>query len=170
MPPRRTALDDPPDGMNDYERKLVANVREHGWQSTYVGAGEDAPSFAYSIGFWASAAIPEILILSLPSDVSHSILAFIFEEAASGFAPPVGTAVSGVTPGYDCYFFPIGPAAYGEYPLSCNWFYRGRDYPCLQLVWADQAGLFPWQPGFDERFRNDQPDLSAEGWRSHLAN
>jgi hypothetical protein len=28
------------------------------------------------------------------------------------------------------------------------WFYRGSQFPALQLVW----GGFPWEPNFDERF------------------
>ncbi len=171
------ALDGPDDGFNDYEQKLVANVREHGWQGTSVFATdgdeeeeEAAPGFCYSIGFWRTASIPEILILGLPVDVGHSVLARIHEMAGEGFIPPVGVAVPDVMVGYDCIFFPVAPAAYADYPLSANWFYGNRDYPCLQLVWPDLAGLFPWQAGFNERFRDDQPDLSPQGWLAHLAN
>jgi hypothetical protein len=49
LTPIRTALDDPANEMNEYERKLVRAVREHGWQGTHVGAGEDTPGFGYSI-------------------------------------------------------------------------------------------------------------------------
>lgn len=169
-----SALDRPSDGYNDYEKDLVANVREHGWQGTSVFPAADdeepGPGFCYSIGFWRTASIPEILIVGLPMNVGHSVLARIHELAGEGFVPPVGVPVSDVMVGYDCFFFPIAPAAYGEYPLSANWFYGNEDYPCLQLVWTDEAGLFPWQAGFNERFRDDQPDLSPHGWRAHLAN
>ena len=105
----------------------------------------------------------------MPTNVAHSILQFILEKADSGFVPPVGVAVPDVMVGYDCYFFPIREHAYRDYPLSSNWFYQGIDYPCLSLVWPDEAGLFPWQPGFNERFRHDQPDLTPEGWQAYLA-
>ncbi|GAA0327403.1 hypothetical protein GCM10009087_42080 [Sphingomonas oligophenolica] len=165
-----TALELPASALNDYERDLVADIRQHGWQGTHVCAGDDQPGFSYSIGFFLRAKLPEILIFSLPANVAHSILAHIFEKAADGYVPPVGVAVSDLMVGYDCYFFPIAATAYREYPLSSTWFYRGTDYPCLQLVWTDEAGLFPWQPGFNERFRDDQPDVSADGWIAHLAN
>ncbi len=164
-----TALDAPASDLNEYERKLVANVREYGWQGTHVGAGDEQPGFSYSTGFFVTAKIPEILIFSLSANVAQSILRYILEKADRGFVPPVGVAVSDVMVGYDCYFFPIAASGYDEYPLSSTWFYRGADYPCLQLVWTDAAGIFPWQAGFDERFREDQPDISADGWIAHLA-
>jgi len=166
----RSALDDSPEEMNDYEREIVANIRDTGWQGTHVFPGEESPGFGYSTGFWVTVGIPEILICSLPGNVAQSILRYILEKADTGFVPPVGVAVADIMVGYDCYFFPIRKEGYEEYPLSSNWFYHGFDYPCLQLVWADEAGLFPWQPGFNEAFRNDQPDLSPEGWLAHLAN
>ncbi len=166
------ALDRPIESFNDYEKKLVANVREHGWQGTNVFADPDEgkPGFCYSIGFWRMASIPEILITGLPVDVGHGVLRCIHEMAAEGFVPPVGVPVSGLLTGHDCLFFPITPQAYREYPLSANWFYGNKDYPCLQLVWPDLAGVFPWQSGFADRFIGDQPDLSPDGWQAHLAN
>lgn len=163
------AFDRSPDTFNDYEKKLVANIREYGFQGTHVCAGADGLSFSYSTGLWRMASIPEILILTLQANVSESLFRHIFDVAQHGFVPPVGVPVSDVMVGYDCYFFPVATAAYEDYPLSSNWFYGNRDYPCLQLVWADEAGLFPWQAGFNEQFRDDQPDLSPHGWLSHLA-
>lgn len=58
------ALDHPSDGYNDYEKDLVANIREYGWQGTSVFASaeddETGPGFCYSIGFWRTASIPEL--------------------------------------------------------------------------------------------------------------
>lgn len=164
------AFDRSPDTFNKHEVKIVANIREFGFQGTHVCGGEDARPFSYSTGFWRMASIPEILILTLQARVSQSLFGHLFDRARDGFVPPVGVAVPDVMVGYDCYFFPISPTAYEDYPLSSNWFYGNRDYPCLQLVWADEMGLFPWQAGFNERFRDDQPDLSPDGWRAHLAN
>ena len=164
------ALDRSPDTFNEHEKKIVANIREHGFQTTSVGAGTDTPSFSYTTGLWRMASIPEILIPTLQASVSHSLFHHIHRQAQHGFVPPIGVPVSDVMMGYDCYFFPIAASAYEDYPLSSNWFYGNRDYPCLQLVWADEVGLFPWQSGFNEKFRDDQPDLSPDGWLAHLAN
>jgi Domain of unknown function (DUF4262) len=37
-----------------------------------------------------------------------------------------------------------------------NWLLHS---PVLQLVWPDEAGLFPWHDDFDECLKNDQPSL-----------
>jgi hypothetical protein len=37
------------------------------------------------------------------------------------------------------------------------------EVPANQLVWPDMEGRFPWQDGFDERYRDQQVLLGV--WR-----
>ena len=68
------------------------------------------------------------------------------------------------------YLFPVAKAYYAEHFGWNRWFYAGDDFPCLQLIWPDRNGVFPWEKGFDETFREDQPDLSEHGWLTSLTN
>lgn len=49
-----------------------------------------------------------------------------------------------------------------------RWFYGGDEFPCLQLVWPDRSGLFPWEPDFDPEFGGDQPDPTEQGWTKEV--
>jgi hypothetical protein len=49
-----------------------------------------------------------------------------------------------------------------------RWFYGGDAFPCLQIVWSDRDGRFPWQSGFDPALAGLQPDLTENGWLASL--
>ncbi len=61
--------------------------------------------------------------------------------------------------GYECEFRTVNPSHYDGLLNYGNWYYKGAPYPVLQLIWPDPAGLFPWEDGFDEGFRKEQPSL-----------
>jgi hypothetical protein len=58
---------------------------------------------------------------------------------------------------------------YADHLGWTRWFYGGDRFPCLQIVWPDRAGVFPWEPGFDATFSNDQADLTEHGWQAAIA-
>lgn len=159
-----TALDLDPSAFNDYELRVVKAVREHGWfcPSVFSQDGNE-PGFSYSVGIWKTLGQPEIIVFGLPAQVSHGVLWDLYRRFEQGFAPEVGEPIDELLEGYPAYLMPAGRKA-DEHMLSTNWFYDGEAYPRLQLVWPDMEGVFPWEPNFDPKFANDQPDLSDEGW------
>ena len=66
-----------------------------------------------------------------------------------------------IADGLEVVFLPVALPAYNEYLGYANWFYADlpAPYPALQMVWPDPNGVFPWQPGYDARFRRAQPLL-----------
>lgn len=164
-----TALDVDPSAFNAHEQKIVANVREHGWFCTSVFAEEDQPGFSYSTGFWVSAQMAEVIVFGL-GKTAHSVLWDMFRDGKSGIKHPVSVRTDQIFAGFPAYLFPVSKKYYREYPLSSRWFYGDEKFPCLQLVWPDPKGVFPWEHGFDEKFRADQPDLTEHGWLNSLAN
>ena len=160
----RTALDSDPETLPPEDREFVEAIREHGWFNTRVLAEEGSPGFSYTTGFWLNRGLPEIILFSLPKETTHGIFWDLFRDLEKGAPPPTGIPVPGVFGNADAYFFPVAPEHSAEHLRWSGWFYGSDDFPCLQLVWPDRAGLFPWQEGFEERFRADQPDLSEEGW------
>jgi hypothetical protein len=59
--------------------------------------------------------------------------------------------------GYQCEFRKVGSSHHNGLVAYATWYYRSSPFPVLQVVWPDPAGLFPWEQGFDERFRKRQP-------------
>lgn len=164
-----TALDLAPDTLDEGEQRFVSNIREHGWFRTSVFEDEEGPGFSYSTGFWLTAATPEIIVFSLGIEVAHNTLWQLYAEARDRVTWPVATATDSVFESHAACFFPVARRHYAAHLGWSDWFYRGAAFPCLQLVWSDQAGRFPWQDGADPDFSGLQPDLSEHGWAAEFA-
>ena len=164
----RTALDAPSDRLDEEEREFVGAIREYGWYSTHVQGEADLPAFTYTTGFWVGLGAAEIILFALKFDTAASILADVYQELGEGRRYPVGTRLDDVFGNAPAYVFDVAKTHYAEHLGWNQWFYRGDDFPCQQLVWPDRAGRFPWEAGFDEALRANQPDLSARGWAREL--
>jgi len=164
-----TALDASDDAFDDGERNFVSNIREHGWFRTNVFAEAEFPGFSYTTGFWVSLRRPEIITFSLRSETTHDIYWDIFRDARGGIEIPIGRRTNEIFANNPAYVFLVAKKRYPEYLGWSRWFYGGDDFPCLQLVWPDRAGLFPWDSGADEAFLSSQPDLTEDGWLASLA-
>jgi hypothetical protein len=156
------------EALTPYEKWFVANVREHGWFATSVFGDAEGPGFSYTTGFWLKFGQAEIILFGLKGDIAHGVFWDVFRDLEKGRTLPVCTATEGVFGNAPAYVFPVAEQNFGDYVGSSRWFYRGDHYPCLQIVWPDRTGLFPWEGGFDPEFRNDQPDLTETGWRAAL--
>ena len=156
-----TALDLPAAALDESERSFVDKVRQHGWFCTGVLEEPKKPGFSYSTGFWNKAGQPELVIFGLTNEIAHQVLWGVFKNIQSGQTLPVGKPSDAVFEGSVAYTFPIAKRHYPAYLGWSRWFYNGNGFPCSQIVWPDRKELFPWQPGFEDRFRNTQPDLTV---------
>lgn len=162
----RTVIDDPPQKLSDYECKLVEQVRKYGWRSTSVADSD--PAFTYTTGFWLTLQQPEVIVFDFPSDLAHDVLGQMFRELQRGRVLPTGEPLEKLLGGERVYLFPVKEPAVSQFLRSGHWFYKKATFPCLQLVWPDAAGRFPWEDGFDATLADLQPDLSATGWKNEL--
>jgi len=161
-----TALDAPVERLDLHEQNFVSKVREHGWFCTNVFAEEDSPGFSYSTGFWLDLGYPEIVVFSLDSKVAHSVLWDVYRDVKGGKAFPIDRRIPDLFGNTDAFLFPVAETHFPHYLGWSRWFYGTSGFRCLQLVWPDKSGLFPWEPGADPAFAKSQPDLSEEGWGS----
>ena len=161
----KTALELPATELDPADRDFLAQIREHGWFSTRVFDPEkQEPDFTYSTGFFHGLGHPEIIVFSLPKQVSHDILWDVYRDIREGNVPKPKTRLSGIFGNHQAVLLPVSRDFYAEHLGWSRWFYRGNDFPCLQLVWPDRAGVFPWQPDFDPAFASDQPNLTDSNW------
>jgi hypothetical protein len=165
-----TALDAPPEVLDQHERSFVAKIREHGWFCTNVQADAEGPGFAYTTGFWVKIRKPEVIVFGLRNEIAHQVLWDIFHDAEEDRGLPVGIRTNQVFANIAAYAFPVAKRHYANHLGWSRWFYGGDNFPCLQIVWPDQAGVFPWEADFDQTFAEDQPDLTENGWLAALAN
>jgi hypothetical protein len=165
----RSALDAPLSALDEQERSFVGNVREHGWVRTSVGGDETGPGFSYTTGLWLSARQPELIIFSMKIEIVHIVFWDMFRDAKAERKLAVGRRTDAVFANLPAYAFPVAKKHYASLLGWSRWFYAGDEFPCLQIVWPDRAGVFPWEPGFDPGFQTDQRDLTDKGWLNEIA-
>jgi hypothetical protein len=161
---RESRLDSPADALDEAERNFVEGIRTHGWMQTQALDEDDKPGFCFTTGFDASIGHPEILCFKIDRQVANQIFWLLYRCARNGKPVPRGVRTAGVLTHDDAYLFPVARRHYAAYLGWSRWFYRGDDFECLQIVWPDEAGIFPWEEGFDPNFAKAQVDLTERGW------
>lgn len=165
-----TALQAPEDRLDDGEKSFVEKIRQHGWTRTHVFSDDIGPGFSFTTGFWVNLQKPELIIFSLKDEIVHDVFWDLFRDGQGGKAIPMGVRTNDVFGNLPAYAFPVARRFYQEYLGWSGWFYAGSDkFPCLQIIWPDRSGIFPWEQGFDQAMVGDQPDLTEHGWLASLA-
>jgi Domain of unknown function (DUF4262) len=165
-----TAIDAPSIALDADEKSFVAKIREHGWFNTSVSADDEGPGFSYTSGLWVSTGQPEVIMFGMKSEIAHDVFWDLFRDAQAGRSLKHGVQMDHVFANIPADAFPVAKRFYREYLGWNRWLYAGNEFPCLQIVWPDRDGVFPWRQGFDSTFANDQPDLSEDGWLAAITN
>lgn len=161
--PGSTALDAPASALDADEQNFVAQVREHGWFCTHVHADDEGPGFSYSTGFWVTLGKPEVILFGMKRETASAILWSVFRMLQAGRPLRPGVRDDDLFNDLPAWLEVVDPPHYRDYLGWSCWFYGGSDFPCLQLLWPDPAGRFPWQD-MEPRYDGLQPDLSVGGW------
>jgi hypothetical protein len=159
----RTALDADIEKLDEHERTFVNIIREYGWHRTNVLEHETGPGFNYTTGFWL-AGFPEIIISVMKPEIASDVLWDMYRSQKSGQSYPAAIVTNDIFANLPACLLPVSKRHYREYLGWNRWFYGGDSFPCLQLVWTDREGNFPWQPGFSSEFEGLQPDLTDGDW------
>lgn len=158
-----TRLGDAPDSFDDAQRRVIAQIEDHGWRTTGVAGRPGYPAFAYTTGLWLTHGISELICFDLPPETCHNLFGLVARAAAAGRHFAANTPVPGLLEGEAVWFLPVDRAQADAYLPASRWFYRDAEFPAWQLVWPDAAGRFPWQDGFEPGLVGVQPDLSGTG-------
>ena len=168
--PMRTVLDAPFDALNPLEQAFAAKVGEDGFFRAEVFGDATGTGFSYSTGFWVSTGQPEIIMFNMKGEIAHDVFWDMFRLAKGNTPLSLGKSTNQVFANRTAYVFPIAKKFYPDYLGWSRWFYGGDHFPCLQIVWPDCEGVFPWQRRFDSAQPGGQPDLTEHGWQASLAN
>lgn len=162
-------LDAPGEALDKAERNFIDCVRTHGWMHTVALDEDDKPGFSFTTGFQATIGHPEILVFKVDKTVANKYFSLLYRCAQNGKPVPRAVRTVGMLPNDDAFVFPVAKRHYANYLGWSRWFYRGDDFDCLQVVWPDEAGVFPWEDGFDCKYANAQIDLTERGWSAEAA-
>jgi hypothetical protein len=154
-----------PTPENQADEKLLSNVRKYGCHIVTIWADEIGPLYTFSIGLFLNYKQPEVIIFGLEPETASILINDIRDLAASGERFFAGDRTDKLLMGNDACFIEVPVNAYPDYLGIAIWFYRSmtEPFPCVQLVWPDRAGKFPWQAGYDSGFKTIQPMLKSFG-------
>ncbi len=156
----KTALDIDASLLDEGERNFVEKIREHGWIETHIAQDAAGPGFSYTTGFWLKFELPELMLFSLPQEISHDIFWNFFHDLNEGKRFATNEPVSDILTGFDVILKPVLVENFAEHFGWSRWFYGGDSFQVLQIFFPDKQGRFPWEDEVREGFGKLQPDLS----------
>ncbi len=158
------------DAYDDSDRRLIADVERHGHQCIAIGptAPDDPPPYAFTAGLWHTHRQPELAIYGVGDlDLMTSVLNQVVARANAGdhrlgphdrFSGVMGLRDVGPDD-YWVKLMPIHPSWYKSQFGMALFFNGVNAVEFLQVVWPDEAGRYPGEPGFDANFADRQPQM-----------
>lgn len=134
--------DHPDATQDDYLDVLYDLVLEHGWAVQYVESERNP--FAYTVGLH-ECGLPELLITGVGPPRARLVLNTVADYCIAHGAPDPGDEVE--LP--DGRLLEVAEVAQPDAHLGMAVGIYGRDVRALQLVWADDAGHWPWCAAFN---------------------
>jgi len=141
------------------EQRLFADIAEHGVHIVHEAEHGERPVFAYTVGMWHSFGQPEIIVIGLPREVAQDLLDNLADEVDGGRRFGAGEQHGGLVRDYPVRLLRVNDAQAAQWLPLVGWAYERSDVPCLQLVYPDKQGRWPWQPDVRDGFRRIQPVL-----------
>lgn len=139
--------------------KLENDINKYGWQVVMVQATSYLPSFAYTVGLWENYRHPELIGFGIPIELLHLILNKAGELVKSGEIIQSNKQYEDFLEAYLTTFIPVDPRSIKDYFGAAVERYQSLDFPALQFIWPDKNQRFPWDDGFEEKYKILQPLL-----------
>jgi len=147
-----------PKADDEADERIFQNVRQQGCHIADIVDG--TPPFAFSIGLYLNYGHPELIIFGLPSNNAGGIINDVRDRVAAGHSFRNGTVSDDLLDGdFRLAFWQLPYDVYEDYLGIAAWFYQPSwiAFPCLQIVWSDKNGRFPWEEGCAPHVKERQP-------------
>jgi hypothetical protein len=145
--------------LSKFEQNILYNIEKYGCSINHIFDNKsEKPEFSYSIGLFSNFKQPEIIIIGLSQELRHSIINDICYRYKQSELLKIGTYDSDILEGFDCLILEVDKVHYKEYLGSANWYYKGEDYPTVQIIYPTTKGIFPWEKDFPRGL--EQPILN----------
>jgi hypothetical protein len=141
------------------ERKILADIAEHGWHDMNVVEDDGHPPWSFTIGFYDTWRYPELIIIGRSRATAHQMLSTIADELDANRHPDLTDPTPYILLGIPCRFVEVAAHHYSDYVGFARWYYRGKHFPLYQIVWPSTDGHYPWHPQASEHFKAWQPVL-----------
>jgi hypothetical protein len=145
--------------LNDFERKAVKAIEEHGCFVLSVSSNLPYLDWSYTFGIFDQCKQPEMIVVGLSSGVGNRALNRAADFVRAGVDLAEGRH-KGIVGNVEVEFRPVDPEWVRKLMGSAKWFNGSWDFPVLQLIYPDLDNKFQWEDGFDKNYR--QPLLQAD--------
>src|SRR5262245_42981187 len=139
---------------------FAADVKKYGFSVVRVYRDEDSPDFAFSMGLYHTYKHTELFVCGLAQDLNGWVINELAERIGDGEKCEVDRLYDGLLEGYQCTFRNVPKGCYPDYFGYTRAFYKGDDFPALQLVWPDKENKWPWEIDFNHQWIWSQPLLA----------
>jgi hypothetical protein len=143
------------------EQKCIDDVEQYGLHIINVHEDAEGPGFAYTVGLFRTYQHPEIILFGLPPQTMHALLNDVADLIRSGSRFEAGATSDEVLRDYLCAFRAVPERHYEAHLGWAVWFYEGRSFPALQLVYPDREHRWPGEASVREAFLAQQPLLET---------
>lgn len=145
------------------QKQIINFIGKYGWSAIGVFPEPETnnPGFTYTTGFEESYLHPEIIIVGLPDDVCHTFLGAMAEQIKKGVHFKTDTVYDDLA-NLPVTFVEVSKKNRDKYLCQTGYYYedKGIDFTALQLIWSDTLGVFPYEAGFEDKFKAMQPMLN----------
>ena len=150
-----------PEVEDKADETIVHNVRKHGCH--IVGIWDGEPRYSFSVGLWLNFGQAELVIFGLEGRDAAGVINNVRDCAAAGRGYAAGDVCDDLLVDTRVCFVEVPLRLYDKYLGTAIWFYQKspRPFPCLQMVWSDGKGRFPWESGYDLSLKQYQPVLRS---------
>jgi hypothetical protein len=146
------------------EQTVLHNIETYGFTIMHVRESRNSnsidPGFSYSIGLYKTFQLPEILIVGLDQELRHTLIDNISIDYQEGLPLKVGDMNADIVENFNCLVVDVDLVHYPDYLSWARWFYKGDDFPAVQVIYPDLLGLFPWHKDFSRSIQ--QPILNEK--------
>ena len=151
-----------PNARSDADRKVLADVAEHGWHGVWIPEEAGTPGWTFSVGLSHTYGHAEIVVFGLPSPTAHAMIAnaVVDIEAGKSFMP--SSSSDAILEGYTCSFRSVHRNWHAPLLGLALWFYGEPQVEALQCLWPDRDGHLPDSESCSSSVRARQPMLEHQ--------
>jgi len=140
--------------------KIDTLIHRAGFAFICIGPDVDAPPFAYTVGLTETYGCPELLIFGVGEQIANVAFHSVVDKIKSGTRFSDGDVLVEVL-NLPCSIKVVPSEAALKFALNvASRYEHSAQLPTFQqIVYPDRAGVFPWEPGYDESMRRIQTEL-----------
>ena len=141
------------------DKRTRGDIEKFGCTVMHVLVEGKLPPFAYSIGIQQQTGAPEVVVIGLKRAMAHAVVNTYNARVRAGERFEPGKFYAGFIEGVEVAVADVPHSAYADYFGKSLDFYGGPKFSVLQIIYPTENGVWPWEQGAEQSFREWQPVL-----------